>query len=252
MPSEKQSAQNQFLDDITQNQPVDIMDQPLEPVQTPDPVQGPTGTDGDDDDQPRGNRRERRLQERYQAERESSIALAARLEALTEAQKLSREQGPSEYVKQVERIYGTNSPEAQEATNLLAAALEGVETRATERALELFRAEQEQMRRAEAAEERALDDMVYNIEDQYNVVLDSATQKSFFQLLEKLSPKDEDGNIVNYADPYAVWEELQTRKQPQTRQKDLASRSMTKPSGTPTTSVEQDAHERWLKENGII
>ena len=204
-------------------------------------------------DEERTNRRERRLQAKLTAERESSIALAARLEALTEAQRARTESEPAEYMKSIERIYGTGSPEATEATELLKTAMMGVENRATERALELFREEQERAESAVANEEKALDTMVEEIEDEVGADMDAQTKKGFFQLLEKLSPKDRDGNIVAYADHHAVWEELQARRQPKdTRAKDLASRSMARSGASPQTSVADDATERYLREIGAI
>ena len=243
MPNE----QEEFLKDLSQDNQQDILEQPLTPQ--PEPVKEEVK---EEDEESKYNRRERRLQAKLQAERESSIALAARLEALTEAQKFSREQNPITD-ETIARIYGTNTPEAAEATALLTKALANVETRSTERALEAFRAEQRKQQEAVQAQEKNLDSMVEEIEDEVGVVMDKATQQGFFALLEKLSPKDREGNIINYADHHAVWEEYQSRKQPvNNRAKDLASRSMIKTGASPTTTVEADSHERFLRENGII
>ena len=245
MPNETQ--QEEFLKDLSPDLHPDVLTQPLEP----DAGQAQPGEEESNED--KFNRRERRLQSKLQAERESSIALAARLEALTEAQKFRQESEPEEYLKAVEKIYGTNSPEATEATELLKTALQGVEKRATERALEQFREERKQENDSVASEEKTLDDMVESIEDETGQEMDEQTRQGFFQLLERLSPKDKDGNIIEYADHNAVWEELQARKQPQSnRAKDLAARSMVKTGASPQTSVEADANERWLRENGII
>ena len=200
----------------------------------------------------RFNRAERRLRAKLQAERESSIALAARLEALTEAQKFSRENTP-EVDETIARIYGTNTPEAAEATALLQKALANVENRATEKALEKFREEQQAEHESVSKEEENLDDMIEQIEDETGTELTDQTRQQFFSLLERLSPKDSEGNVIEYADHRAVWDELQARKQPQnTRAKDLASRSMTRTGGSPSQSVEISSNERWLKEQGII
>lgn len=244
MPNE----QEDFLRDLNQSEATDVLDQPLTPE--PEPVKDEAPQE---DEESKYNRRERRLQAKLQAERESSIALAARLEALTEAQKFSREQNPIAD-ETIARIYGTNTPEAAEATALLTKALANVETRSTERALEAFRAEQRQQQEAVRAQEQNLESMVEEIEDEVGVTMDKATQQGFFALLEKLSPKDREGNIVNYADHHAVWDEYQARKQQTApnRAKDLASRTMVKTGGSPTTTVEADSHERFLRENGII
>lgn len=201
----------------------------------------------------KSNRRERRLQTKLQAERESSIALAARLQGITEAQKLRGGEAEGEFLKTVEKIYGTNTPEAVEATELLKKSLLDVKKAAKEEALEALREEQAKEREAMKNEEKALDTMVEDIEDEYGVTIDPQTQKSFFQLLEKLSPKDSEGNVIAYADHHSVWEELQSRRtKPTNRAKDLASRSMVHTGSGVKTGVEADANERWLRENGII
>jgi hypothetical protein len=241
------NAQEEFLKDVNPDLKPDILTQDLVPPEA-EKLEEDKETEGE-----KFNRRERRLQAKLQAERESSIALAARLEALSEAQKSRENSEPAEYLKAVEHIYGTNSPEATEATELLKNALKGVEERATERALEKFREEQQEERDAVAVEEKSLDAMVEDIEDETSKEMDAQTKQGFFQLLEKLSPKDSDGNIIEYADHNAVWEELQARKQPQqNRAKDLAARSMVSSGASPKTSVEAEANERWLRENGII
>ena len=238
------SAQQDFLNDLEPEAKVDVFDTPL----TTEPEKADV-----EDDEGVENRKERRLRARLDAERESSIALAAKVEVLTSALQARGESEPSEYLKKIERLYGTDSPEAQAATQLLSEALTGVEERAVQRAVEVLRGEQQDERDAVRNEEQNLSSMVEDIEDTYGVTIDAQTEKGFFQLLEKLSPKDRDGNITDYADPRAVWEELQARKpQPSTRAKDLASRSMVKTGASPDSSVQEDAALRFLKDNGII
>lgn len=236
-------TQEEFLRDL-EPQDTNVFDQP-----TPE-----TAPVADEEEEPieARNRRERRLQAKLQAEREAGIAMAAKLEVLTEAQRLQRETNP-ELDETISRIYGTDTPEALAATQLLQKAIKSAEDRAAERALQAFREEQEQASQAVAVEEQNLDSMIEELEDEYGVTLDAQTQKGFFTLLEKLSPKDRDGNIIAYADHHAVWEELNARKSSSnTRAKDLASRSMVR-NGAPTnTSVTDDATERFLRENGII
>lgn len=238
-------TQEEFLKDLEPNGE-NVLEQPLNP-ETPTETVEPKESEED-----KFNRRERRLQAKLTAERESSIALAARLEALTEAQKFSRDNTP-EVDETISRIYGTNTPEAAEATALLQKAMQNVENRATEKALEKFREEQTKERESVAKEDRNLDSMVEEIEDEAGITLDAQTRKGFFTLLEKLSPKDSNGEVIAYADHHAVWEELQARRQaPSNRAKDLASRSMVKTGASPSVSVEDEATMRFLKENGLI
>jgi hypothetical protein len=240
-----EQTQSEFLKELEQQNNTNPLEESLNP-------EAEQATEPEEDSEEQFNRRERRLQAKLQAERESSIALAARLEALTEAQKFSRENTP-EVDETIARIYGTNTPEAAEATALLQKALNNVESRATEKALEKFREEQQTERQSVQNEEKTLDGMIDEIEDESRTELDAQTKQAFFSLLEKLSPKDSEGNVTQYADHHAVWEELQARRQPQnTRAKDLASRSMVRSGASPATSVQDDATVRFLKENGII
>ncbi len=117
MPNE----QEQFLKDL-ENDPSHSAD-PFDYLQTsPEegaaPVEAPAPAEDEEGDvlSPK-NRRERRLLARYQAERETAIELAARLAALEEA-KAERANADSaeDSLKAIERIYGTDSPEAREDT----------------------------------------------------------------------------------------------------------------------------------------
>ncbi len=230
MPNE----QEEFLKDLEREQETVF-------EQVPEQETAPVTEPEKESEEEKFNRRERRLQAKLKAERESSIALAAKLEVLTAAKSLTSENQAADYLTKVERIYGTDSPEAVAATDLLKNAFQDVEKRSTERALELFREEQRNERDSVANEEQVLDNMIDEIEDENSLSVDAPTKKAFFSLLEKLSPKDSDGNVTQYADHRAVWEELQSRRRPvDTRAKDLAARSMVKTGASPSTSVEDE------------
>jgi len=248
-----------FLDEIGVNdvKPVDILTDPLVPEEGKQEIKAPVDDKGEGEHQPR-NRRERRLESKLQAERESSIALAAKL---AEREKIDSERNAtveSDYLKSIEKIYGTDSPEAIEATELFKGALKGLHKDATETALKLFREERDKETKAVTDQEGILDTMMEEIEDEYNVDLTSeeakTTQKAFLTLLQRMSPKDKDGNIIQYADHTAVWETLQSQKEApkQNQAKDLSSRSMVQSGSSKESQLEDDSNVRFLKENGII
>lgn len=201
------------------------------------------------------NRRERRLEARLQAEREAGMQLAARLEAMTETQRTKETEG---YLSAIERIYGTDSPEAREATDILRNALAEVKEAAKREALETIEQKRVEEVAATQEAEEMLDEMLYEIEDEFNVDLTSKeaekTRTDFYRLLERMSPKDRDGNIVYYADHIAVWETLQARSQREADNtaRNLAARSMATGNGTANSNLQADAHERLLREHGII
>ena len=244
MPQDK--AQEEFLKSLEENGSVDIFNRPL--VET---TEAPVTTTQEVTEEP-ANRRERRLQAKLQAERESGIAMAARLEALTEASKLRGDTESASFEKLAERIYGNQTPENAEATNLLINALKEVKETSKKEALEEFQNLQRQEREAVANEERNLDAMIEDIEDEFNITVDEPTQKAFFQMLSKLSPKDSDGEIVAYADPIAVWEELKSKQTaaPNTRAKDIAARSMVKTGAPADSKLEDDSVRRFLQTQG--
>lgn len=251
----------QFLKDTEQDSTkVDVLEATLIPDTTAEKQteEGETSEEGASekgDVQPR-NRRERRLMEKLSAERESASFLAGKLEARTEAERTIQSE-EKDYLKFAERIYGTDSPEAALATDLLKKAITGARDDAENRAYERMRED----RKNEIAEEQAasseLDQMVDHIEDEYNVTLTANQETAFFQLLQKMSPKDSEGNVREYADPDAVWEVFAEKLHKPTagnsRAKDLSSRSMVNSGASKeNTNLQDEVHQRFLREQGII
>lgn len=244
----------EFLKD-TEGDPnkVDVLEQPLDP-ETPvveEAKVGEEGTTTDEDGKPR-NRRERRLMAKLDAERESNIFQAGKLAAFTEVKKTVTEE--SDYLKAVERIYGTETPEAQLATDLLKKAIVGARDDAKEQAIAELREERKREIEEQRAAEKELDDMVDELEDEYGVTFTDTQERAFFLLLEKMSPKDKDGSVREYADPHAVYEVFQERlKKPvDNRAKDMSSRSMTNSGAPKESNLNSDVTARFLKEQGII
>lgn len=254
-----------FLED-SEEKKVDIMDMPLDggEVSKPTATEDAATTDDENAEDPEKqtdevkNRRHRRLEERLQAERESNIALNARLQTIAEAKKGSGEE--ADFLKGVDRIYGTDTPEAVAATELLKNTLRGLHDSAKQSALEEVRAERQKEVEAQRKADQEVSHMIEEIDEDYNVDLSSTgnerLRKGFFSLLQKMSPKDADGNITQYADHTAVWEAFQaqmnSKKSTENRAKDLASRSTTQSGASAGAKTQDDAATKWLKENGII
>jgi hypothetical protein len=247
------SELKEFLKDIGQEQPeADILNAPF----TPEPEKATEEPKEDDEDgvlKPR-NRREKRLMQKLQEERESSIFLAGKLEAREESKKLLSDE-ESDYLKGIERIYGTDSPEAQIATDLLKKAIVGARDDAEERAYNRMLSERQNETKAVQEAEEQLDNIIDDIEDQFDVQLTKAQQTSYFELLQKMSPKDKDGNVKELADPHAVWEifseKLQNRGS-NNQAKALSSRSMVQSGASAESTIANDAEARTLRELGII
>lgn len=257
------NEQEQFLMglDTDQTKEVDVLDQPLnpEPAKVED---GGENEDGEDEGGVEGikpkNRRERRLMRKLQEERESSIFLAGKLEAREEGRRSLSEE--NDYLKGIESIFGNSTTEGQLATDLLKKAFIANRDEAKRQAIEEMRAERQKEVEAERAAKRELDGFIDEIEDTYEVTLTEPQERAYFQLLQKMSPKDSEGNVTNYADPHAVWEvfqeKLKANKGTGNRAaKELSARSMVQSGATKDSTLnkdKEDAMERYLRENGII
>lgn len=226
-----------------------ILNQPL--VSEPETAPEEEKVEEEPEEDPK-NRAERRLRERLEKERIANIELNARLSALSEAQKFRQDE--TDPYEAVGKIYGTDSPETQAATELLKNALRNVEERAKSAALEEFRTERQKEQDEIRKASEKLDSFIEEIEDEHNVSFSPQMQKSYFSLLEKMSPKDSDGNIIEYADPHAVYEIFSEKlqKRADSKAKDLASRSMVSGNSGSQSVIEDDAAKRLLREAGII
>jgi hypothetical protein len=72
-------------------------------------------------------------------------------------------------------------------------------------------------------------------------------------MMNKLSPKDENGNITAYADFGAAWDVLQSQKEKpdNSRNKEIASRGMAKSSPSTTPQDDYERGRQQLRAMGI-
>lgn len=194
------------------------------------------------DEEPHKNRRHRRLEQQLQAERDARI----RAEALAEARLEVGERTSSEEVDpRWLRIYG-DTPEAREAWRLQQEIFSDYKTQTKAEALREIQQQQNEAQEQQREFESLVDTELEAIEDEFNVDVTSdapaarKARREFLEMVEKASPKDEDGNVTSYADFGSVWEfyQLKRAKEKDTsvdRQKELSSRSMTKGQGTKTS-----------------
>lgn len=217
-------------------------------------------TDDEDEEsilKPR-NRRERRLESRLREEQEFSRVLAARLQAETAAKQQIVSNDAQDSLAAIERIYGVDSPEAREATQILRDTLLSIKREAVAEAKAEFERYQSNEVNAVREAESQLDTMLEEIEDEFDVDLTSREsadhRRDYLTLLEKMSPKDRDGNITQFADHRAVWEIYQSRfeKPKDNTAKNLASRGMQQSNQVQNSNLQDTTLERQLRELGII
>jgi hypothetical protein len=204
----------------------------------------------------KGNRETRREAQKAQKYKEEAIALNARLQALSETKQAVKDIPEADYLSKVERIYGNATPEAREATELLKEALRGVHNSAKAEALEeaVGRIDADRNGESEAVKESEdeIDEGLEHLEDEYDADFsDSTTRNGFLTLLEKVSPKDRDGNIKEYADFDATYELYQSRQNKSAdKAKELSSRSMTRGGNSGGSELQSEAVDSYARERG--
>ena len=206
----------------------------------------------------------RRIEEKLQESREMNIALNERVKALSESDRFKEEVATDDDVHAM--LFGNAAK--TEATEATAKAVQRVLEKnkrdaadeAYNRALTAYREEQESTTREVEENTNYLNDELENIETRFGIDLSGETEESkkvrngFIDFVARLSRKDGEGNIVDYPDIQATWEEYNTRRERSTsRNKQVASRSMTPSAGgDASTDAEKKALEKYMLEKGFI
>lgn len=203
--------------------------------------------------QPRPNRRERRESKQLQWEREQRIAAEARAKAFEEARSTANNEQVDE---RLVRLYGADNVEA---AKLHQALLNDMRTAAEESAYQRIHDEQEAQRKQEKEFESFIDDELGNIEEDFGVDVTSdapaarKARREFLELVQKISPKDDQGNITAYADFGSTWELYQANRpqptQTNDRAKEVAARTMEKTqTGQPAPKQPTPGFRGWMRD----
>lgn len=144
-----------------------------------------------------------------------------------EAKEFKEEVKETDLVGAFTKIIGNDTPEKVEALNLLRKTVDDIRTEAGSAKQML-----EDERRADAEAERELATGFENVEETFDVDFSKnpKLRSEFVEFIERVAPKDEHGEIIDYPDfneTFKVFQELKA-KPLNTRAKDLASRSMTR------------------------
>lgn len=188
----------------------------------------------EEDDTTPKERRYRRLEKKYQAEREANIALAERAKTLSEMDKFAKEVG-DEVHPDIAKMFDSSEVGKENALRL-SKVLKENKKEAQENALREFEERQVKIAEENKKLEDSIDNQLEEIEEEFDVDLTSnspkaiKTHREFLQLIQKLSPKDEKGDIINYADFHSTFETYQEMKSEQkvdnSRREEIANRSM--------------------------
>lgn len=186
------------------------------------------------------NRRHRRLEEQLQRERDSNIALNERIKTLSEVQQFEREvQQNGDVDPRLLRVFGPTDAGKEIAKNFSQVLAEEREV-AKQQALQEFEERQVSAQREQKQFETFIDSELETLEDEYNIDLTSDAPKArkvrreFLEMVQSLSPKDEDGTLTGYADfasAFDIYQKTQSQDKSAeviARQKELGSRPMQK------------------------
>lgn len=158
------------------------------------------------------------------------------------------------------RLIGNDTPEKIAFIKEAKAREERMLQQAEERAFNKLSEERERELREEKEAEEYLVNAIDDLEDTFNVDLTSKdpvakkTRVDFLKFVEKIAPKDSEGNIINYPDMTSAFETFQAtrpKNNSNEKAKDLASRSMSRSGdsiSTPEKRVTFDNIDEVLRE----
>ena len=252
MPEKDTNEFSKFLDEIKTEQP-----KGLEDLVKPEDLNIAKPDVPETDTEPRKNRHHRRLEQQLERERIARIEAEARANALIEGMSGKT---VSEVDPILTQLYG-NEERGKEAALLHQKLLDNAVARAEEKALEKFEAARAESEREVKQFESYIDTELEALEDDHNIDLTSnspAARKArneMLELLEKISPKDDNGNITEYADMNGVYEMYQLQRSKggaSQRQQEVASRSMAKGENSPTPEKKiTPGFDGWRKDYGL-
>lgn len=212
----------------------DIFDEKNRDAQVP--AASEKKADEDDGGEGRKNRRHRRLEDALQRERDSNIALNERIKVLAEQKSYERESARDAAIDpRLTKVFGDNDV-GKEIARSFSEILNDTKEEARERALQEFEERQVQGIQEQRQYESFIDDQLESLEETHNIDLTSDAPKArkarreFLEMVQNLSPKDEDGTITGYADFGATFDQYQRvaaqDKPDASRQKEIAAKSM--------------------------
>lgn len=239
MENEK-SAVDSFLGELKDDKIIDqfAQEQPLENKEIDDKV-------NDREEKPLPFHKDPKIQ-KYLEKREREMEERLKASIPTPQERQTEEDSFKDTIDAFTNIIGNDTPEKVSALNALKKSLEGLDQRASEKAIERL----EDIRQSEVDEdieaEEELDEAFDNIEDTFDVDITSnnpiaiKTRQEFVAYVQKIAPKDRDGDVVEYPDMISAWETFsEHRTKEPNRAKELASRGMTRSAETTSNPQER-------------
>jgi len=228
----EKSETQEFLEQLKTDEPKSVEE--VLGLEKPQTAEVPAKEEEKDEEEPYKNRKHRRWEARLSEKEKELIAKEARIQALEEVNARRATEDAGSIDPRLTKLFGTEGT-GPEAAALFQQLLEENRIKAEERALEKVLAERQAEAEAVSEAESELDSSFEALEDEAGIDFTSnapAARKArneMLTLLEKFSPKDDEGNILEYADihgVYEVWQNQRSSRPTNTRRNELASRSM--------------------------
>lgn len=155
-------------------------------------------------------------------------------------------------------VLGNDTPEKISALNALKESLEDMDNRGANRAREVLEEIQNREAQADQEAEEELETAFDNIEETFDVDFSKnpKLRSEFATFVEKIAPKDQNGEITDYPDMTSAWEtfdSIRNANKTPSKAKELASRSMARSSETqatvPTKRMTFDDFDNILSDN---
>lgn len=156
------------------------------------------------------------------------------------------------------RLIGNDTPEKVAMVREAMARDERMLQQAEERALGRLSQKEQETLRADKEAEQELENAFENIEENYDVDITSnnptakKTRQEFVSFVERIAPKDKNGDVVDYPDMQSAWEtfsEIKKATATPSRAKELASRSMARSS---EAQVRPEVKSNWDAADAFI
>lgn len=184
------------------------------------------------------------------------VEKALKDKAPTAEETFKREVGDVKVPESLVNLIGNDTPEKQKALKDFAETLSNLKGEARQEFLAEMKTQEAQKVEADRKAQDELNEYFDEIEEEYSVDLSSNSaaarqlRSQFIEYVRKIAPKDKNGEVKEFPDLVASFEEFQEKnKRPASRAKELASRGMTRSGDTsnaPVTGKSWKDVERYL------
>lgn len=241
---------DEFLEGLD-NQPKDDPFKPESEDPFAQPIVEEQKTEEVKEDRPLPFHKDPKVQKFIKKEVEKRIGVKA-----PEPEKVVKSEDAEDVVSAFQTIIGNDTPEKVHALKMLGKTIHDVEEKASQKALEHINAREQAERDAETQARQQLENGFEGIEEEFGVDITSntaqakKTKSDFVDFLTRISPKDGNGEVKEFADfneSFRLFKDSKKSEAPSNaKAKELASRGMQR--STDASVIPQSTDQSW---NGV-